>query len=67
MMALVLKKVAKDLVLVGEDWWLDREEYDGSEWWRFNKKPERLERLVEVDILSGGMWNTLKELNEVAE
>ena len=61
------QKVATDLVVVGEDWWLDRKEYDGSEWWEFNKKPERLEQLVEIDILSGGMWDTLKELKEKAE
>ena len=61
------QEVAIDLVLVGEDWWLERGEYDGSEWWRLNRKPERLEQLVEVDILSGGMWKTLKELKEVTE
>ena len=33
------QEVNSTLVVVGEDWWLSREEYDGSEWWRFNKKP----------------------------
>ena len=33
------QEVNSTLVIVGEDWWLSREEYDGSEWWRFNKKP----------------------------
>lgn len=28
-------KVAEDLVIVGDDWWLERHEYDGSEWWEY--------------------------------
>ena len=31
--------VAKDLVIVGEDWWLERREYDGSSWWEFKTLP----------------------------
>jgi hypothetical protein len=34
------QEVARDLVIVGTDWWLSREDYDGKEWWRFNKMPE---------------------------
>jgi hypothetical protein len=37
-----LAKIAEDLVVVGEDWWLERGEYDGSEWWRYCTMPERL-------------------------
>ena len=33
-------KVAQDLLVVGENWWLERGEYDGSEWWEHNKLPE---------------------------
>lgn len=32
-------EIFEALVIVGEDWWLSRGEYDGSEWWDFNKKP----------------------------
>ncbi|MCW3140695.1 MAG: hypothetical protein N2V72_00725 [Methanophagales archaeon] len=32
-------KVEKDLVIVGEDWWLERREYDGSSWWEFKTLP----------------------------
>ena len=28
-----------DLVVVGDDWWLERGEYDGSEWWEFKTLP----------------------------
>ena len=27
------------LVVVGDDWWLERGEYDGSEWWNFKSHP----------------------------
>lgn len=29
------------LVIVGKDWWLERHEYDGKEWWEFKMLPER--------------------------
>ena len=29
------------LKVVGKDWWLERHEYDGSEWWEFKKLPEK--------------------------
>ena len=32
--------VADDLVIIGDNWWLSRDEYDGSEWWRYNEKPD---------------------------
>lgn len=31
--------IAETLVVVGDDWWLERGEYDGSEWWEFKTKP----------------------------
>jgi len=27
------------LKIVGKDWWLERGEYDGSEWWEFKRRP----------------------------
>ena len=33
------QEVNSALVVVGDDWWLDRSEYDGSESWEFNTKP----------------------------
>jgi hypothetical protein len=32
-------EVAMNLVVVGDDWWLERGEYDGSEWWDFKTVP----------------------------
>ena len=33
-------KVAEDLVVIGSDFWLERHEYDGSEWWEFKSTPK---------------------------
>ena len=33
-------EVATDLYLIGEDFWLERWEYDGSEGWEFKQMPE---------------------------
>lgn len=58
-------KVAVDLVIVGKDFWLERDEYDGAEWWDFKsvpKKPEfeyPVERLITRDI----GWDSLSKIN----
>ncbi len=31
--------VNEDLHVVGADWWLERHEYDGSEWWEYKRCP----------------------------
>ena len=28
-----------NLIVRGSDWWLERSEYDGSEWWEFRREP----------------------------
>lgn len=33
------EEIRLDLVVVGKNWWLERHEYDGSEWWEFKKLP----------------------------
>jgi len=34
-------EVEVSLRVVGKDWWLERGEYDGSEWWEFKTLPEK--------------------------
>lgn len=34
-------EVKTSLKVVGADWWLERGEYDGSEWWEFKTLPAR--------------------------
>lgn len=33
------QEVRSGLRVVGKDWWLERAEYDGSEWWEFKTLP----------------------------
>lgn len=35
-----LAEIPGDLVVVGKDWWLERAEYDGAEWWEFKRAPK---------------------------
>lgn len=34
-------EINQGLLIVGRDWWLERCEYDGSEWWEFKQLPRR--------------------------
>jgi hypothetical protein len=63
-------EIATDLKILGKCWWLSRGEYDGSEWWDFNKMFD-VENLptVQVNRLSvNGTdwcgWKSLRECNE---
>lgn len=64
-------QVAKDLVLVGADWWLEREEHDGAEWWVLKDVPQeivesnQLIKTKKVKNLIGGAWYKLSGLNDV--
>lgn len=58
--------VPKDLVLVGDNWWIERYEYDGAEWWDFKSIPARSKYMKSVTNLHKGMWDTLAEMNEDA-
>ena len=55
--------VATDLVVVGKNWWLERGEYDGSEWWNYKESPEQVNEVREISHLAGGLWPTLEKLN----
>lgn len=57
-------EVATDLLVVGKDFWLERHEYDGSEWWEFKTCPAKPNDVRNVHTLVGGAWDTLYELNE---
>lgn len=49
-------EVDQALKVVGDDWWLERGEYDGSEWWEFKTmptKPDEIRVPVEKDLKSG--------------
>ncbi len=40
-------EIDASLVVVGDDWWLERAEYDGSEWWEFKTMPKEEDYEVE--------------------
>lgn len=57
--------VAVDLVICGDGWYMERHEYDGSEWWEFKEQPKRPARKVEpLRVLDNNqLWASLKEMN----
>lgn len=56
--------VATDLIVAGDDWWIERHEYDGSEWWEFKKLPKKPSEFKAPKKLIGGMWDSLAEINK---
>ena len=63
------EEVAVDLVVCFKDGsWLSRAEYDGSEWWKYNKYPQKLQMIFNGKIKlvnpNKAGWNGLKELNQ---
>lgn len=43
-----IEYISPDLTLVGDDWWLERQEYDGAEWWEYKEKPARIPKYREI-------------------
>lgn len=50
-------EVAQNLLVCGDDWWMERHEYDGSEWWEFKEQPKEPERIGKGSAfcLAGGI------------
>lgn len=44
-------EVAEDLIVVGDSWWLERHEYDGSEWWEYKELPKEPETIISIPTL----------------
>jgi len=60
------QEVAKDLVVVGEDWWLERCECDGSEWWEFKTLPVRQPEAIKfTKVLIISFARNLDEINQL--
>jgi hypothetical protein len=71
-------KVAQDLMIVGDGWWVERGEYDGSEWWEFKQIPVKPEKLIEAKALTVNQaeklgyevscgWESLARINNMEE
>lgn len=62
------EEVATDLLVVGTDWWLERHEYDGSEWWEYKSMPQMPQEVKSVNYVVANRWGgTLTQINEEDE
>ena len=43
-------EIPMDLIVVGKDFWLERHEYDGSEWWEFKTLPVEPKEVRTLDL-----------------
>lgn len=63
------QEVAENLLIVGKDFWLERHEYDGAEWWEFKSMPKKPRIRLKLSALTSSQaenyktWATLEELN----
>lgn len=47
-------EIRGDLIIVGWNWWLERVEYDGAEWWELKTKPFIPNEITTVTTLREG-------------
>jgi hypothetical protein len=66
------QEVAEDLLIVGNGFWLERHEYDGSEWWEYKTAPVQPTEKMELKALTVGQasdascgWENLLALNNI--
>lgn len=45
-----ISEINDDLKVVGKDFWLERHEYDGSEWWEYKEQPVMPQPISTLDI-----------------
>jgi len=57
-------KVVMDLVVVGDGWWLERHEYDGSEWWEFKQIPVMKDQKSFNSVFPTDYESTIEEMVE---
>lgn len=50
-----------DLILIGNDFWLERYEYDGSEEWRFKSYPTLSDQTKDIVLNSDGEYIILEK------
>ena len=56
-------EVALDLMIVGSNWWLERAEYDGSEWWEFKQMPKKPKKELELKALTSNQTRKISPNN----
>lgn len=55
------QEIVADLVVVGPDWWMERDEYDGSEWWAVKRKPQRQHTARPFTKVKRGLWENIAD------
>lgn len=45
-------EVAEDLLIVGDSWWLERHESNGSEWWEYEEVPKEPANVIALKALT---------------
>lgn len=45
-------EIKDNLQVVGKNWWLERHEYDGSEWWEFKSLPKKPKEYKKFNIFN---------------
>ena len=67
-------EVAENLLIVGDGWWLERHEYDGSEWWEYKETPKKPSNKLELKALTVNQaqgchcgWETLERINNLED
>ena len=59
------QEIAKDLLIVGKRFWLERHEYDGSEWWEYKTLPQKPKTKTKpVRFTSDDSWSSLLEMHQ---
>lgn len=57
-------EIALDLLVVGDDWWLERHEYDGSEWWEYKQLPVKPTKVKPISKVHDACWDGLDGILE---
>lgn len=62
------QEIASDLKILGADFLMTRNEYDGSEWWDYfsigNDVPKNFKAIKKLE---GSSWESLAEMNGIGE
>jgi hypothetical protein len=66
------QRIAQNLIILGDDWWICQGECDGAEWWEFNIKPDeimdkpmRFVKYLDANKANLTGWKTLGEINNI--
>lgn len=59
-----IQEINSSLKIIGEDWWLERYEYDGSECWEFKTMP-KTNKCIYMPVTKEDLWDGYEEFKEV--